>query len=59
MSLTIEFFRINASDCTDDKSGIPVSFDAMKFSYGNTCELTCSIIQGPFSPLRRGSANKV
>lgn len=60
LSLTVEFYRINPSDCTHDDSGNPISPDATKFPHKNaTCGLTCSVEQGPYSPLRGGSANNI
>lgn len=59
LSLTVEFFRLKTSDCTHDDSGNPISPDAGEFPYGTTCGLTCSVDQGPFSPMRGGSANNI
>jgi hypothetical protein len=59
LSLTVEFFRIKTSDCTHDDSGNPVSPDAGEFSYETTCGLNCSVEQGPYSPMRGGSANNI
>jgi len=59
LSLTVEFFRVQTSDCTHDDSGNPISPDAGKFSYGTTCGLTCSVEQGPYSPMRGGSVNNI
>jgi hypothetical protein len=59
-SLTLEFFRVNTSDCMYDDSGKPISLQAREFPYGNaTCGLICSIDQGPYSPIRSGSANNI
>jgi hypothetical protein len=59
LSLTVEFFRIKTSDCTHDDSGNPISPNAGEFPYKATCGLTCSVEQGPHSPMRRGSANNI
>jgi hypothetical protein len=59
LSLTVEFLRLNTSDCTHDDSGNPISPNAGEFPYGTTCGLTCSVDQGPFSPIRGGSANNI
>jgi hypothetical protein len=59
LSLTVEFFRLKTSDCTHDDSGNPISPDAGEFPYGTMCGLTCSVDQGPFSPMRGGSANNI
>jgi hypothetical protein len=59
--LTVEFFRSNTSPCPYDDSGQPISPNPRLFNYNNppTCNLTCSITSGPFSPIRRGSANNI
>ena len=59
LSLTVEFFRTNASDCTHDESGHPISPTVGEFRYGTLCGLSCSVKDGPHSPLRRGSANNI
>jgi hypothetical protein len=59
LSLTVGFFRIKTSDCTHDEAGRPISPDARDFPYGTRCGLTCSVEQGPYSPMRRGSANNI
>ncbi|KAH8684379.1 hypothetical protein BGZ60DRAFT_466844 [Tricladium varicosporioides] len=61
LSLTVEFFRIKTFDCLSDNSGDAISPTLLPkdFLYGSTCGLTCSVDQGPFSPLRRGSANNI
>lgn len=59
LALTIEFFRINTLDCRHDDSGNPISSNSKKFPYGAMCNLTCSVEQGPFSPMRAGSANNI
>jgi hypothetical protein len=61
LSLTVVFFRSDASPCPYDDSGQPLSPDPSLFNYNNppTCNLTCSITSGPFSPIRRGSANNI
>ena len=42
-----------------DDSGNPVSNNVRNFPYGTSCGLTCSEEQGPFSPMRQGSANNI
>jgi hypothetical protein len=59
LSLTVEFFRTNTFPCPYDDSGNPVSPNPRQFSYNTTCGLTCSVDQGPFSPLRQNSANNI
>ncbi|KAH8807502.1 hypothetical protein F5884DRAFT_674608 [Xylogone sp. PMI_703] len=59
LSLTVEFFRINTSPCPRDDHGNPISRDPHKFPYGTTCGLTCTIEEGPHSPLRGGSTNNI
>ncbi|RJE20036.1 hypothetical protein PHISCL_07627 [Aspergillus sclerotialis] len=59
LSLTVEFFRTQSIDCVHDDSGNPVSPNVRDFPYGTTCGLTCSEEQGPFSPMRQGSANNI
>ncbi|TAQ89592.1 hypothetical protein B7494_g2065 [Chlorociboria aeruginascens] len=60
LSLTVEFFRINTSNCTHDDYGNPISLSPHQFPYGNaTCNLTCSVGAGATSPLRMGSANSI
>ncbi|KAI5861096.1 hypothetical protein GGS23DRAFT_578756 [Durotheca rogersii] len=61
LSLTVEFFRITTSACPHDDSGNPVSpLDFKGFPYEQaTCGLTCSIEQGPKSPLRQGATNEI
>jgi hypothetical protein len=59
--LTVEFSRSNTSPCPYNDSGQPLSSDPRLFNYNNppTCNLTCSTTSGPFSPIRRGSANNI
>ncbi|KAI1141142.1 hypothetical protein F5Y05DRAFT_376501 [Hypoxylon sp. FL0543] len=61
LSLTVEFFRITSSPCPYDDNGIPISPDDYKgFLYRNaSCNLTCSVADGPFSPLRQYSTNEI
>ncbi|KAF2469363.1 uncharacterized protein BDR25DRAFT_326214 [Lindgomyces ingoldianus] len=57
LSLTVEFYRINPSDCHDEQ-GNPLS--RKNFSYDQTtCGLNCSVEHGPRSPMRDGSANNI
>ena len=65
LSLTVEFFRTNASPCTDtDSSGNPITLS--QFVLGtNLCGLDYCVVSnttynaGPSSPLRHGSANNI
>ncbi|KAK0702905.1 hypothetical protein B0T21DRAFT_109079 [Apiosordaria backusii] len=51
LALTVEFFRSEAVACDSDESF---------FTYGvSLCGLTCSIEDGPYSPMRRGSADEI
>ncbi|KAF2433379.1 hypothetical protein EJ08DRAFT_583857 [Tothia fuscella] len=60
LSLTVEFYRVQTSDCRQDQFGNSISRSTAQFPYGNaTCGLTCSIQDGPTSPMRGGSANNV
>ncbi|KAK6384035.1 hypothetical protein LTR65_009885 [Meristemomyces frigidus] len=60
VSLTIEFYRVSTSPCTHDSSGNLITPDSSDFPYGTAvCGLTCSIPNGPFSPIRRGSGNNI
>ncbi|KIW18967.1 hypothetical protein PV08_03256 [Exophiala spinifera] len=60
LSLTVEFFRTKSTRCTRNDTGILTPINARDFQYGNdTCGLICSVDQGPFSPMRRGSANNI
>ncbi|KAI0385173.1 hypothetical protein F5Y04DRAFT_206823 [Hypomontagnella monticulosa] len=61
LSLVVEFFRTQPSPCPYDNSGNPIApYDYKNFPYENAnCNMTCSIAQGPFSPLRQGSTNEI
>lgn len=60
LSLTVEFFRIDTKPCTHDDSGRPIHPNIGNFfSYQTLCGLTCSVEEGPSSPLRGGSANNI
>ncbi|RSL49685.1 hypothetical protein CEP54_012302 [Fusarium duplospermum] len=61
LSLAIEFYRIQTSDCMLGNSKPLPSSDLSHFPYteGNNCGLVCSIQEGPFSPMRGGSANNI
>jgi hypothetical protein len=60
LSLTVEFFRSKTSDCTHDDFGNPIfPTEDDFFNYNTTCGLTCNVTAGPFSPMRRGSANNI
>ncbi|UNI23944.1 hypothetical protein JDV02_009732 [Purpureocillium takamizusanense] len=60
LSLTVEFYRIGTSSCSEKEAGIPIPRDTNQFPYGNTtCGLTCSVTEGPFSPMRGGAAKDI
>ncbi|RSL91315.1 hypothetical protein CDV31_015487 [Fusarium ambrosium] len=61
LSLAVEFYRIETSDCIQGNSKPLPSSDLGNFPYieGNNCGLICSIHEGPSSPLRGGSANNI
>jgi hypothetical protein len=61
LSLVVEFFRVQSSDCTQDDQGNPISSNPDYFPYSDypSCGLVCNITAGPFSPLRQGSANNI
>jgi len=60
ISLTVEFYRINPILCKVDNDGVPLSSNPNRFPFGNAnCSLTCDTVNGPFSPLRGGSANNI
>ncbi|KAK4072267.1 hypothetical protein Trihar35433_4331 [Trichoderma harzianum] len=56
-----EFFRAQTFPCHEDGQGNTISSNPKSFPYGEntTCELVCSEIDGPFSPIRIGSANNI
>jgi hypothetical protein len=57
--LTVEFFRIKTFPCPHDNSGKPISPSGDNFTSGTTCGLICNVDDGPFSPMRRPSANNI
>lgn len=61
LSLLVEFFRATHSPCTHDDDGNPIDpNDLYGFLNGNaTCNLTCSITAGPFSPLRKNATDEI
>lgn len=60
LSLIVELFRVETFPCTHDDLGRPISNDPDRFPYGNaTCGLVCNQDQGPFSPIRGGSADNI
>lgn len=60
LSLAVEFFRIETSNCTYNVYDNPISPTTGKFIYNTTmCGLTCSTDLGPYSPIRRGSTNNI
>lgn len=59
IALCIEFSRVTATDCNHQDADVPVLTRA-KFPYGDaTCGLVCSEHDGPFSPMRGGSAKNI
>ncbi|CAH0047116.1 unnamed protein product [Clonostachys solani] len=61
LSLTVTFYRTQTFSCPFDDAGNPLSPDASKFPYDKppNCSLTCSEKDGPFSPMRGGSAKNI
>ncbi|OBT58811.1 hypothetical protein VE04_01369 [Pseudogymnoascus sp. 24MN13] len=59
ISLLVEFLRAQSFPCVQNESEPPISSDPTKFPYNTTCNLTCSVQDGPFSPLREGSGNNI
>lgn len=60
LSLTIEFYRLSSVGCSHDDMGVPISADPSRFPYENAmCNLTCTTEDGPFSPIRGGSADNI
>ncbi|KAI1806926.1 hypothetical protein F4811DRAFT_508718 [Daldinia bambusicola] len=61
LSLTVEFFRTTTSPCTHDESGHPIPLgDYRNFPYDNvSCNLTCSVEKGPWSPLRKDATDEI
>ncbi|KAF7553252.1 hypothetical protein G7Z17_g3754 [Cylindrodendrum hubeiense] len=61
LSLAVEFYRIDASDCINPATGKLASPSFSEFTWGedNTCGLQCSTEKGPFSPMRRGAADNL
>ncbi|KAL4798496.1 hypothetical protein BDV19DRAFT_22687 [Aspergillus venezuelensis] len=60
LSITVELFRVNPSMCNEDDQGNPIPSDTAAFPYESaTCGLRCSTDDGPFSPIRVGSANEI
>lgn len=57
-SLAIEFIRVHTNKCTSKDSGSPLSH-ANQWNYGDTCGLTCSEEEGPFSQIRRDAASNI
>uniref|UniRef100_A0A8H7K474 Uncharacterized protein n=1 Tax=Bionectria ochroleuca TaxID=29856 RepID=A0A8H7K474_BIOOC len=53
LSLTVTFYRTQTFSCPHDNTGNPLSPHASKFPYGDPQE------EGPFSPMRGGSAKNV
>lgn len=59
LALTVEFFRSQSKPCLDDGSGNPL-YRGSPFPYDETtCGLTCTVKDGPYSPMRYGSADNI
>lgn len=59
LALTVEFFRSQSKPCLDDGSGNPL-YRGSPFPYDETtCSLTCTVKDGPYSPMRYGSADNI
>ncbi|KAM0719432.1 hypothetical protein Q7P37_005337 [Cladosporium fusiforme] len=58
LSLTVEFLRTKTHQCSRTDSGSPLSHIS-DWNYGDTCGLTCSEDEGPFSPIRQDAANNI
>ena len=62
LSLTVEFYRSEPSNCSRDDDGNPIPFsrDAAQFPYQTTtCGLVCSAELGPHSRIREGAADNI
>ncbi|KAK3370615.1 hypothetical protein B0H63DRAFT_487308 [Podospora didyma] len=58
VSLVVEFYRSSTVGCSVDDAENSINPD--DFPYENAmCGLTCSVGEGPFSPMRMGSANNI
>lgn len=58
IALCVEFSRVTATDCSQTDTGQPLTLK--NFPYGETtCNLVCSEDEGPFSPMRGGSAMNI
>lgn len=59
LALTVEFFRSKSAACLDDGSGQPL-YRGTDFPYDKTtCGLSCTVDNGPYSPMREGSADNI
>lgn len=58
LSLTVEFLRTQTHKCTHTDTGAPLT-RLSQWNYGDTCGLTCSPDDGPFSPMRRDAADNI
>ncbi|EFX06539.1 hypothetical protein CMQ_6860 [Grosmannia clavigera kw1407] len=62
LSLTVEFYRLHPVPCTHDNAGNPIPSDISQDAFlrlNATCGLVCDTVNGPFSPMRGGSANNI
>ncbi|USW56511.1 hypothetical protein Slin15195_G098300 [Septoria linicola] len=60
ISLTVEFYRIHSFTCYRDDFQNLLSPNPSLFPYGNaSCGVICDEDNGPFSPLRGGSAKNI
>lgn len=59
IALCVEFSRVAVTDCSDKDADVS-HLTRVNFPYGvETCGLVCSEADGPFSPMRGGSANNI
>ena len=58
LSLTVEFIRIEPTDCPLDDPASSQWAKNRTFSYNSKCGMVCGE-EGPYSPLRRGAADNI
>ncbi|KAK7936156.1 hypothetical protein PG985_001651 [Apiospora marii] len=63
LSLTVEFYRLEPIECTQDGDGnviSPATNPAFPYETPNVCRnIPCSVDDGPWSSLRQGSTNEI
>ncbi|KAK8064301.1 hypothetical protein PG996_008953 [Apiospora saccharicola] len=62
LSLTVEFYRIEPVECTQDGGGnvlSPVTNQTFPYESGACSNIPCSVGGGPWSSLRQGSTNEI